>query len=564
MPRWIIQHEASVTATPKELIKELLLLRNFKDEEQSYFLEPKLAHLQDPRRIPDMLKFIDRIKQSLLRQEKVLIYGDYDVDGITSSSLMYKFLKYLGFENLNVFIPDRVKHGYGLSMKAIDDLLPKAKPDLWICLDCGTTSVNEVKFLKEQGIEVMIVDHHEVDSNHDLPDALALVNPQRNHDQKDDFIFASVGLVFKFCHAFIKEMKEEGKDITEASEFLQNHLDIVALGTVADIVPLEKDNRILVKFGLDKMKRTKHIGLQELIDVGAVKASQITTYDLGFKLGPRLNACGRMDDALDGFRLLTSTDRTVAKKIAQQLNRQNMDRQSTEKNVLDEAVKLSEELVKPDEDRCVVVSSRQWHEGVIGIVASRILRKYYLPTFIIAVNEEGLGKGSGRSIEGCPLGEAIRASSQFLIKGGGHEMAGGVSIEESQIDNFRNSLNQWMKDNVAPDAFEEKVKIDLVVHPHHLNLDLYNQMKQLEPFGQKNRPPVIAVTRVRVKSKRTFKEEHAEFQLENEKGKSFLAFGFGFAKKEVPGQWIDVAGEFQWDDYKNKPSLRLVDWRASS
>ncbi|NJK92939.1 MAG: single-stranded-DNA-specific exonuclease RecJ [Blastochloris sp.] len=424
-------------------------------EEQERFLQPRLRDLSDPLRLPDMEAAVRRVKEALQRNESILIYSDYDVDGMSSSALLYRFLIKLG-ARVRVFIPERMSEGYGLSLGGLERALEGGATDLVLALDCGTTSVGPVSSLREKGIDVVILDHHELPED-GLPPANVMVNPQKG---TEDRYLATAGIVFKFCHAFLK--LEQREDLFD----LKQHLDFVALGTVADLVPLEHDNRILVRYGLEQMAATAHVGLRALMQTAGVRGAPSPS-TVGYMLGPRLNASGRLAEALSGWKLLTTHDPVEADGIAKELDSLNRERQRLEAGVVEEALEMVENLPEEQRKRCLVLASRQWHQGVIGIVASRLQRKYHLPTIVISVDEQGRGKGSGRSLPGCSMMDALRANHGFLGKFGGHPMAAGLEIEEKQVDAFREAMNRWVEGEIAREVFAPSLEIDMQLPSGH-------------------------------------------------------------------------------------------------
>lgn len=522
-------------------------MREIPEEEHPSFLKPRLALLNDPCRIPDMEKAVRRVDQALLEGQSILIYSDYDVDGMTSSALMFLFLTRMGKE-VQVFIPERLSEGYGLSQAGLDRAMEKGKPQLLIALDCGTTNVKEVAYLNEQGVDVIIIDHHELPE--EQPEAFAFVNPQRSEHDK---ILATVGLVFKFCHAFLKLRGEP--DLFD----LKSCLDLVAVGTVADIVPLLEDNRILVHHGLKQLARTPHIGLQELMTAAGIKRRP-TPITIGFMIGPRLNASGRLAEALYGWELLITQDRMRAAKLARQLDQLNRDRQQIEQQAVYEAESIISRKVgkKP---KCVVVASRDWHQGVIGIVASRLQKIWYCPIVVISIDEEGKGKGSGRSIEGFSMMDGLRHCSEHLLGFGGHAMAAGLEIEAGKIDIFREDLENWMENHCAEDIFQETIHVEMELPASTLKYELAAGVSSMEPFGRMNRSPVFVVRGVSsVGDERVFGKGHLSYRAVSE-GSEFDAVAFNLANDLIHKKCYDIAGHWEIDDFSSRPCFRIIDYK---
>jgi single-stranded-DNA-specific exonuclease len=360
---------------------------------------------------------VSRILEALNRRERIVLFGDYDVDGVTSLTLLAEVLRAYG-RAPELFLPLRMEEGYGLSPESIERCLGQYRPQLLIAIDCGTSSVNEIADLRKRGVDVIVLDHHELKSA--LPDCIAIVNPKTT-DSGFEYL-CSVGIVFKLCHALLKA--------SPLPEFdLKSRLDLVALGTVADIVPLRAENRVLVQRGAIEIGQTSRIGLRKLMQLARVRPP-ILPEDIGYRLGPRLNAAGRLSTAEKALRLLLTDDDREATILAAELDRQNRERQGVEKQIFDSAIEKIEDRVDAARDAAIVIGAPGWHQGVLGIVASRIARRYHRPTIVIGFDENGLGKGSGRSIEGLNLVEALSCCAERLDKFGGHEMAAGLALHE--------------------------------------------------------------------------------------------------------------------------------------
>ncbi|MDR2462935.1 MAG: single-stranded-DNA-specific exonuclease RecJ [Verrucomicrobiales bacterium] len=536
--------------SPRDIIDDLLSRRGFIDhEKRDRFLNPRLNDLADPLRLQDMDKAVERVSHALRQRDHILIYSDYDVDGMSSSALLYRFLVKLG-ANVRVFIPERISEGYGLSISGLKRAL-SGKTDLVIALDCGTTSSDEVHWLNRQGIDVIIIDHHEL---HDtLPPAHAFVNPQRG---EHDHILSTAGLVFKFCHAFLKVQQ------TPELFNLKEHLDFVALGTVADLVPLLEDNRILVRHGLNQLASTPHIGLQALMEIANVR-NEPTPATVGFIIGPRLNASGRLTEAMSGWELLITHDTSRATDLARNLNALNSERQRLELTAYNEAVKLIEQQPPEDKAYCLVVAAENWHQGVVGIVASRLQRRFYTPAVVISLGESG-GKGSARCIEGCSIMDALRDSAPLLKAYGGHALASGLEITAANITPFRQAMNQWFKTNIAPAMYQERIMIDLALPGRALTIALAQETRRLQPFGRQNEPPIFMVSGAKMLGgHRTFGNHHLKFTGIAD-GAKFNTVGFGLAENIPAGDTYDLVGHWEMDDYTQRPVFRIIDWRSSS
>src|SRR5436189_4171725 len=396
-------------------------------EEVTAFLQPRLGSLRDPFLLPNMTAAVARILRAIDDRERVVLFGDYDVDGVTSLALLAEMLRGYG-ATPELFLPLRMEEGYGLSRESVERCLEQYRPQLLIASDWGTASAGEIGELKNRGVDVIVLDHHEPKSQ--LPDCVAMVNPKTDPTSPFHY-FCSVGIVFKLCHALLKTRPLPGLD-------LKSKLDLVALGTVADIVPLVEENRVLVQHGAIEIGRTCRIGLRKLMQVAGVRPP-ISPHDIGYRLGPRLNAAGRLSTAEKSLRLLLTNDEEEATALAIELDQQNRARQEVEKEILAAAVETIDKRFDPARDAGIVAGARGWHPGVLGIVASRIARKYHRPAILIGFDENGVGKGSGRSIEGLNLVDALTrcASSDCgIAKFGGHEMAAGLAMREENFEQF--------------------------------------------------------------------------------------------------------------------------------
>ena len=528
-------------------VASFLWQRGFRDREQvGAFLDPRLQSLGDPFRLTDLKRAAERILQAIAAREKMVIFGDYDVDGITSSALLWRVLLRLG-GNVDTFLPLRMEEGYGLSQEGVERCVEQHQPVVLIAVDCGTTSVKQVAWLRERGIDVLIIDHHALPA--ELPAALALVNPQRDGAME---YLASVGLVFKVCHGLMKLVGEGRFDLRE-------YLDFVAVGTVADIVPLVDENRILVRRGLRQLERSLWAGLRALIEVSQV-SFPVTAQDVGFRLGPRLNASGRLGDAMLSLRLLQTDDRAEAVSIASELNRNNRERQTVETETFTQAEAQLQATYDPARDWGIVLSGRNWHWGVIGIVASRLQKRYYRPTVVIGVNDEGVGKGSGRSIDGISIVRALKDSAEFLEHYGGHDMAAGLNIRAERVDDFRANFTRHVRAQAGDDVFQPTLALCGTLGMPEVSDDLFRQFEELAPFGRLNAEPVFlfeAITYTR--PAQIFGRNHLKLFLRGERGE-IEAVGFGLGQHDWSKAPVRLAGTLDWDDYHNRVQVRITDW----
>ena len=539
----------------RPVIARLLANRGITSASQAeLFLRPRLASLRDPFLLPGMFSACEHICAAASQRKKITLFGDYDVDGVTSLTLLATFLKHLGTEP-SCFIPHRIEHGYGLSPAAAQDCFNSHHPDLLIALDCGTTSTAAIGWLKSRGVDCVVVDHHEPQPS--LPAAAAIVNPKLDpaggHDP-----YCTVGLVFKLCHALLKHTGRRDIDLRQL-------LDLVAVGTVADIVPLRGENRIFTKHGLRQLEKTQFAGLRALMEVSGVKKAPTTT-DLGYRIGPRINAAGRLDDAKIALELLLADDEAVAAKSAALLDAHNRERQQIEENMVKEALEDVLSSWSEDDTHAIVVARHDWHPGVVGIVASRLQRRFWRPTFVIAIGESGLGKGSGRSVDGVHLVEALQTAAALLENFGGHEMAAGVTLREERLDALRECLNSFSAARLIGENRLPAIRYDAEISPDALELDFYNDVQALEPYGQANPEPVFLLRQLTPsREPRLVGRGHCRLTLERD-GKQFDAIAFGTTPEQLPSPPWDVLGSLQLNDYFDEPrvEMRILDLRHAA
>jgi single-stranded-DNA-specific exonuclease len=542
-----------VTASPdpaatKTLARELqiasplaavLVNRGFRDVDAAQkFLSPQLRQLGDPFALPDMAEAVDRTFAAIERKERVVIYGDYDVDGVTSSALLLRVLRATGARAEN-FLPHRMDEGYGLSPDGLARCLQEHKPELLIAVDCGTSSRAEIADLKKHGVDTIVLDHHEPPAQ--LPDCIALVNPKL---RKDSEPLASVGISFKFAHALLKRERRLAETID-----LREHLDLVAIGTIADIVPLTGENRIFVHAGLERLPHTRKIGLQALLEVADVP-DNVKPYHIGFRIGPRLNAAGRLADAMAALELLLTDDGVRAAELAKLLNSHNAERQQLEEHITKEALAMAR---KSEMDRVLVLANPDWHVGVIGIVASRITQQFYRPTVIIGKD----GKGSCRSVSGFSIVDGLAKCAGVLERFGGHEMAAGLSIEAKKVGELRRLLNEHAARNLSEEDLRPRVLIDAVVRLDELDAEFFDQLERLEPCGQDNPEPTFAALGVKLRgSPRVVGKDHLKFFV-TDGDTDVEAIWWKMAERELPGGLMDVAFNAELHEYRGEQSVQL-------
>jgi single-stranded-DNA-specific exonuclease len=527
-------------------IVELLKRKGFSGaDEVNAFLQPRLRSLSDPFLLPNMAAAIERILAAIDRQERIVLFGDYDVDGVTSLALLSELLRSYGVAP-ELFLPLRMEEGYGLSPESVERCCDQHHPQLLIAVDCGTSSLAEIASLKERGIDVIVLDHHEPKS--ELPDCVAIVNPKAAPECAFEYL-CSVGIVFKLCHALLKTRPSPSFD-------LKANLDLVALGTVADIVPLEKENRILVQRGMIELARSKRPGVRKLMEVAAVR-SPVAAEHIGFRLGPRLNAAGRLATAEKALRLLLTSDEKEAGELATLLDAQNRDRQAVERKICDEAEKQLEKSFDPERDAAIVLGSGEWHPGVLGIVASRLARKYHRPTILVAFDATGLGKGSGRSIEGLSLVEALDRCAAHLEKFGGHEMAAGLAIREENFAVFADTFRKAARALLSEEDLWPRLHLDHELNFSQLNGDLLRWHQALEPFGNGNRQPLFFARGVApAVEPQVLKEKHLVLRLRQQNHFRRAIF-FDGALAPLPTPPWDIAFRVNADEYEGEIRLQM-------
>lgn len=532
------------------VVDALLYLRGIDAAAADDFLKPKLANLTDPFTLPNMAEAVARVTAAINNNKLIALYGDYDVDGVTSLTILKRGIEALG-GCVHCFLPHRMDEGYGLSADGISRLLDECQPDLVMAVDCGTSSVAEGKILAEKTIDLVVLDHHQPGSE-GAADAIAIVNPQLGENQH---YLCSAGLAFKFLHAMLKSAPEFRDKFD-----IRSILDLTATGTVADLVPLEGDNRILVKAGLKQLTSTKNHGLKALLAVAGVKSSPVSS-DIGFRIGPRLNAAGRLDTAMDALNLLTADDSTTAQSIASLLDTRNRDRQSLEKDVLDQALEQLRTSHPSTLPAAIVLADERWHPGVVGIVASRIMRTYHRPTFIIGFDESGIGKGSGRSISGIDLVAHIQKAMKHLIKGGGHAAAAGISIEKSNVDAFRDALCASI--STADDAlFHPYITPDIELTGDQLSLNLLDDLEHVAPYGMGNPEPLFCLREAScIGEPKALKDKHWKFRIADQSGGPAVdCIWFSGVEKlpELPsGEW-DLVFNVQRNEWRGQQSIQLL------
>ena len=529
-----------------KLLSTILVNRNIVNEEDiRLFLKPTRNDFHNPFLITDMEIAIKRIIEAIDKKEKVTIYGDYDVDGITSITVLKSFLKDRGLE-VSQYIPNRLNEGYGLNRNAIEKI-HKNGCDLMITVDCGISAIDEINYANELGIETIVTDHHEPGS--ELPKALAVIDNKRKDSTYPFRELAGVGVVFKLIQALgIKlGLKEE--------EYLK-YLDIVCIGTISDIVPLVDENRVIAKLGLLLIRQTKNIGLRSIINASGYK--KIDSNSISFGIAPRINACGRMGKAEDALKLFLSENLNEVSSLTAKLNEYNRLRQDTEKKIFDSAVKEIEED-NLDKNATIIVGGHNWHHGVIGIVSSKITEMYFKPSILLSFEEDGIGTGSGRSIPGFDLHEALNKCTDTIEKFGGHSMAIGITIKKEKFEDFKKEFEEVAR-NSKIDEIVPIINIDAKIDFSTINKEMVDSLKELEPFGEGNKMPVFAFKNLKIDSIRALTEgKHLKLTLkEGNTVVNAIGFNMGkFAEEYRIGDKVDVVGVLEINTFNGVDTLQI-------
>ncbi len=558
--RWYIkeQDEETQRFLSRELnispvISQVLINRGIKDVDAAdRFLHPNLSHLTPPAMMKDMEKAVGRIVKAILGHEKIMVYGDYDVDGITAVTILVTFLREVGAD-VSFYTPHRLTEGYGLNLEALNRIRSTGTR-LMLTVDCGITDGEAIGFAQSNGMDVIVTDHHEVPD--ELPPAYAILNPKQKGCGFPFKSLAGVGVAFYLVIALRAKLRDMGFWRHNKVPNLKEYLDIVALGTIADIVPLISENRILVKFGLEQLTVSSRPGIIALKEVSGLRDTVITSGMVGFRLAPRINAAGRLSRADDGVRLLTTRDLTEAKEIAMVLDSENTKRQRIEERI----VKKAKDIVESDErilcGRSITLASHDWHTGVIGIAASRLVEEYYRPTVIISL-QRGRGKGSARSIEGFHLYHGLMGCAHLLEGFGGHKYAAGLTIDEKNIPAFQNIFEEIVKNELSEEDLIPKIHIDRSITLGDLTWEFLNELKALSPFGASNPEPTFCSSMLSVLGSRVVGNDHLKLKVKED---DILcdAIGFNMGKNPPsPGRQIKAAFVPQINDWRGTRTIQL-------
>jgi single-stranded-DNA-specific exonuclease len=550
------------------LIAQLLINRGMtQPDECRTFLRPSLKLLHDPLLIPQLGAAAQRIAQAIRDKKKIVVYGDYDVDGITGTAILWHAIRTLG-GIVDYYIPHRIEEGYGLNVEAVKQICDEGA-GLIVTVDCGVTAIAPAAIARERQVDLIISDHHEW---HDegagagviWPDCCAIVHPRMQQEVPyPNPHLCGAGVAFKLAWATGLAVSGAVKVSETFRNYLIDATALAALGTIADVVPLVGENRVLAHFGLGGLKASKLTGIQALIAASGLSGQTLDSYHVGFLLAPKLNAAGRMGHARLAVEMMTTADGPRAAEIATFLEQQNRERQAVEKQILTQALKQAEELnCASDDCRAVVLGGAGWHPGVIGIVASRIVDRFHKPAIIVALSED-MGQGSGRSIPGFHLAKALDACGQHLIGHGGHEMAAGLRLDPKKFEDFRRDFGDSARQTITPDMLVRELDLDVQAELRSLNEGLVNDLKRLGPFGHGNRRPLLFLHDVQVAAppRRVGKTgDHLQLYVrQGQTSMKCIAFGAGAMCDQLkPGMSLDLAAEPQMNEFNGRTSVELT------
>jgi single-stranded-DNA-specific exonuclease len=580
--RWTISpvHAAAAELAGKlkvsPLVAQILASRGFTDVEACQaFLSPSLKMLHDPALIPGLSKAAERIGKAIADKEKIVVYGDYDVDGITAVSILWHAIRRLG-GHVEYYIPHRIEEGYGLNAEAVAEICGLGAK-LILTVDCGVTAIEPAKIACGRGVDLIITDHHEWKEDHGadgataavplLPECYTIVHPRLPRADGSPAYpnphLCGAGVAFKLAWGIGQAVSGGSRVNDDYRDYLINATAFAALGTIADVVPLVGENRILAAFGLGGLKSSKLQGIQALIESAQLTGQKLDSFHVGFLLAPRLNACGRMGHARLAVEMMTDASQTRAIEIANYLEQQNKERQATERKIVDAAVEqVIEQKMDADDNCAIVLGGEGWHPGVIGIVASRIVDKFHRPAVMIALNN-GHGQGSCRSIPGFHLSKALTACGEHLESFGGHEMAAGLKIRTENLDHFREAFCCHAKATIAPELLLPEVTMDSEAELRHISEALVTDLARLGPFGHANRKPLLACRGLEVAAppRRVGKTgDHLQlFVRQGTTSMKCIAFGLGSMSESLPvGTKVDLAVEPTINEFNGRKSVELM------
>ncbi|MCC6679791.1 MAG: single-stranded-DNA-specific exonuclease RecJ [Phycisphaeraceae bacterium] len=568
------------------LLAALLAARGLAGVEADHFLQPDLRQLDDPKNLAGVEAATRRILQAVADQQHIVVYGDYDVDGVTASAILYHAIKAIG-GRVSTYVPHRLDEGYGLNSEAITALavdpalrsstsLRSTSQPLIVSVDCGITAVEPAKVARELGLDLIITDHHSFDP-HALPDACAIVHPDlpTPHAPRPTPHASSLcgaGVAFKLAWQILRDHCGADRLPARLRDLMMDNLSLAALGTVADVVPLVAENRLITVFGLRHIKDTQLVGLNALIDAARLRSKTIDSYHVGFVLGPRLNACGRMGHAREAVKLLTDAAADEATQLAAMLTQENDRRRTTERAIFEQAQQMVlDHGYDRDDCRALVLAHRQWHPGVVGIVASRLVEAFGRPAVMLCIDEtENIAKGSARSVEGLCLHTALCACGEHLQKFGGHAMAAGMTLAADRIDAFRQQMTDYVNQHLSIEQLTQTITLDAEVTLHDCELPVFEQIQKLAPFGRGNPSPRLLLRQVtldRPAQRMGNHGKHLSLYLRQEDARArAVAFSMGDYADELPaGAVIDLVFKPQINHWNGRTTaeLHVLDFRFS-
>ena len=541
------------------IIAKILANRGILTEKSiSAFFNPSLRNIKSFETLIDMDKAVERIAQGILNKEKILVFGDYDVDGITSTTLLYEFLTTAGAD-VTYYIPHRIEEGYGLKVHQIEHVVIPGAFNLLITIDCGSGSHDAIDYARQSGIDIIVTDHHTISDT--LPGAVAVVNPKRNDCPSGSSYLAGVGVAFCLLISLRKHLRDIHFWDDRPEPNLKDVCDLVALGTIADIVPLINENRIMTQAGLEVINTSPRPGLDALIKLSGINKTTLDAEDIAFRLSPRLNAAGRMDHARIAVQLLTTKNVDKAFTLAKTLNTMNLQRQEVEQKIFHHILMYFNEEPEQISKHAIILGKQEWHEGVLGIVASKLVDKFFRPVILISFKND-IGKGSGRSIPGINLYDALCQCSQYLEGFGGHPMAAGLSIKRKNLKAFQSQFEKVIETMTADHAFTPRIRIDCRLEFDMISDQLIDAFSLLQPFGQSNPEPLFCADKVDVTFSKIIGKNHRRLTLKQRNSK---------LKKTVNAIWFNVEGDdmhknyfetiafkLRWNHWNGKKSIQAV------
>lgn len=551
----LLQSELGIS----RIVANVLVQQGFSDpHDADQFLNPSLDDLGAPNLLPDYDAAVGEILAARESGELIFIHGDYDVDGVTSAAILDRFLKKIGC-NVHTHVPHRIKEGYGINMSLVEEAR-RRNTRLFLTCDCGISAHAQIDAAREAGMRVVVTDHHSLQET--MPRAHAIVNPHRKDSRYPHSELSGAGVVFRLCEGIASEI-----DPNSVSSYRKNFLDLAALGTIVDVMPLTGDNRIIAKFGLERLSESKKKGIVALKEVSEI-GDVVNMYDVGFRLGPRLNAAGRVDDATLSLRLLLSEDENEAMGLANELNKHNIDRRAYQDRIAEEAVNAVNAL--PELPPILMMFNSEWHPGVVGIVAGKLKEKFNRPAFVGCIDPEtGRGKASGRSIPGLNLASLIQ-NYPALVSGGGHAMAAGIGFDVEQLQLIRRAFEQYVVQTITPDEFIPAIEVACELEDEVIDFEFLSQLSKLEPHGMANPKPIFLAKGIKVEALRAMGADrnHARMTLSNAQHRYIQGVAFNQFEylSELSGQTVDIAFDPQINEYQGSKTIqwRILDARQST